>query len=419
LRLWPKLFKGFREVKVFFISLSLIVLFFIAAIFFGIYLRSDALMFETIRDEARSYFDLILQTRIWNAQHGGVYVEKKEGVGSNLYLKEVGIEPDIVCSNNRVLTMRNPALMTKEISQLIGKRSGVRFHITSLKPINSENSPDRFERDALLEFEGGKKEVSSVDRTIVPPLFRYMAPLSVEQSCLACHERQGYKVGDIRGGISVTIPLGGLEEKMRTNRIMLMLLLIFTVVLLMSTLYYMVWRLVLRLHESRKKLRHISITDELTGLRNRRYIMGRLGEEFQRARRIEKSLGVIMLDLDNCKQLNDLYGHQFGDVILRAVAKRMQSSLRDYDLVGRIGGEEFLIVSPDSDIEETGRIAERMRTIIRDEPIGDGSKEMTVTVSAGITMLRDEDRGIDALLRRADKALYRAKQEGRDRVASS
>lgn len=414
--IWPKPFKGFEEVRVFLISLSLIIAFFISLIFLGIYFRSNKLLLDTVREQARSYFELIVQTRIWNAQYGSVYVEKKAGVQSNRYLTEIGIEPDVSCEGNRVFTMKNPALMTREISLLTGAKSGVKFHITSLKPINPENAPDDFEREALQRFEKGAREIWLVDSKPEAPLYRYMAPLFVEQACLACHAQQGYRKGEIRGGISVSIPLGKLNHTMRTNRFMVILLSALTIILLLVIIYAMAWKLVVKLRDSQRQLKHMSITDELTGLRNRRYIMERLGEEFQRARREEHPLGLIMLDLDFFKQLNDTYGHRFGDLVLKEVASRMRAGIREYDLLGRIGGEEFLIVAPDSDREETVSIAERVRALVKGEPIGDETAMVNVTVSAGVSILRDDDRNIDIMFSRTDNALYEAKQRGRDRV---
>lgn len=409
-------FEDFGEVRVFLISLSLIIALFISVIFLGVYLRGNTLLLETVRDEARSYFGLIVQTRLWNAKYGGVYVEKHGDIQSNQFLKDVGIEPDIKCEHNRVFTMRNPALMTKEISQLTGAVNGVRFHITSLQPIDPQNTPDLFEEESLKKFERGIKEVWKLDRTTTSPLFRYMAPLYVDESCLGCHKSQGYKVGDVRGGISVNIPLGELDLKMKTNKVIITVLLIITIMILLLILYFMVWKLVSRLQESQKQLKQLSVTDELTGLRNRRYIMERLEDEFQRARRTGKPMGLIMLDLDFFKQINDMHGHQFGDLVLKAVASRMRSSIREYDLLGRVGGEEFFIVSPEAEVEETLGIAERIRELVRGEAISDGKREVNITISAGVTMLKEHDRDIDVLFSRADSALYSAKQQGRDRV---
>ncbi len=175
-------------------------------------------------------------------------------------------------------------------------------------------------------------------------------------------------------------------------------------------------KLVKRLNEAQTHLRHVAITDELTGLRNRRFIIERLEEEFQRSKRSGRPLGLIMLDIDRFKQINDVYGHIFGDVVLRVVASRMRSILRKHDLLGRVGGEEFLVVCPDSSLDDTVVVAERIRTIINKETIGDGVNEVQVALSAGVTMLSVADDSADSVYSRADTALYKAKGEGRNRV---
>jgi diguanylate cyclase (GGDEF)-like protein len=417
LRLWPKPFKGFEEVTGFLISLIVVISLFISTIFIGIYLRSNGLLLDTVREQARSYFELIVQTRLWNAQYGSVYVEKKAGVQSNPYLRQVGIEPDVTCEGDRKFTMRNPALMTREISLITGTKNGVKFHITSLKPLNPENAPDSFEQGALHQFDKGVKEVWLFDRGGALPVYRYMAPLIVEHACIPCHQQEGYREGEVRGGISVTIPLAELDHTMATNKLMIIALSVLTIFLLIFIVYIRVRNLVSRLRESQRQLEHMSVTDELTGLRNRRYIMERLREEFQRARREEHPLGLIVLDLDLFKKVNDTYGHGFGDTVLKTAASRMKSGIREYDLLGRIGGEEFLIVAPDSAREETVWIAERVRDLIKGEPIGDGITSVKITISAGVTILEPYDQNIDVFFSRADNALYLAKEQGRDRVA--
>jgi len=176
-------------------------------------------------------------------------------------------------------------------------------------------------------------------------------------------------------------------------------------------------KLVKRLNEAQTHLKHMAITDDLTGLRNRRYITERLEEEFQRAKRTRGlKLSLIMLDIDHFKQINDVHGHLFGDVVLRVIASRVRASLRKHDILGRVGGEEFLVICPGSTLEETVIVAERIRNVINSDAIGDGIKEVTVALSAGVTALLDHDGTSDRLFSRADTALYKAKEEGRNRV---
>ena len=415
---WPKPFQYFKDVRIFLITVSVVVTIFIAATYLLRYLTVNELLIQTVRHEATSYAQLIVLTRHWNARYGGVYVEKKTGVESNPYLKELGVDPDVRTTDGRVMTLRNPAIMTREISELARKENSVGFHMISLKNLNPENRPDDFERTALERFAQGAREHWQLDRSEGKAVFRYVLPLVVENACLTCHRRQGYKQGDIRGGVSVTIPAEGLVTQMRTNRNQIVIDVIVTIGILLAMLYFLTWKLVGRLDETQKRLKHIAVTDDLTGIKNRRHIMEQMNKEYQRAVRTGETLSLMIFDIDHFKRVNDSFGHAFGDKVLRAVAQEMQDSLRSYDLLGRIGGEEFLIASPGSTLDEAAGLAERIRQKIKDRTISDSIQEITVTVSAGVTSLSEQDASADAILQRADEALYLAKQRGRDRVVS-
>lgn len=415
---WPKPFKYFKDVRIFLITVSAVVTIVMSAIYLLRYLTVNELLIETVRHEATSYAQLIALTRHWNARYGGVYVEKKPGVESNPYLKELGVDPDVRTADGRVLTLRNPAIMTREISELARKENTVGFHMISLKNLNPDNQPDDFEREALKRFEQGEREHWRIDRSGGKPVFRYVRSLIVEEPCLQCHRRQGYNQGDIRGGVSIMLPAEGLVARMRTNRNQIVIDVIVTIGILLALLYFLAWKLVGRLDETQKRLKHIAVTDELTGLKNRRHIMEQMNKEYQRAARTGGTLSLILLDIDNFKKVNDGYGHAFGDRVLQAVAQEMQAGLRSYDLLGRIGGEEFLIASPGSTLDDAAGLAERIRQMIKGRKISDRTREITVTVSAGVTSLSEQDASADAILQRADEALYMAKQEGRDRVVS-
>jgi two-component system cell cycle response regulator len=175
-------------------------------------------------------------------------------------------------------------------------------------------------------------------------------------------------------------------------------------------------KLVKKLNEAQTHLKHMAITDDLTGLRNRRYIVERLDEECERARRTGHPLSLIMLDIDHFKEINDRHGHLFGDVVLRVVAARIKSILRKHDIVGRVGGEEFLIICPESSIDETLIVAERIRMLINEETIGDGVNEVMVALSAGVTEITKSDTTSDRIFSRVDRALYKAKEAGRNKV---
>ena len=158
---------------------------------------------------ARNMFRMVVLTRAWNAQHGGVYVPVDERVQPNPYLDHP--RRDLTTTDGQQLTMVNPAFMTRLISELAEQQSGAVFHITSLKPIRPANQPDDWEQKALESFERGDPELLEVIAEGQGKQMRYMAPLLVTQPCMACHEQQGYQVGDIRGGISVSVPFAPIE----------------------------------------------------------------------------------------------------------------------------------------------------------------------------------------------------------------
>ncbi len=411
---WISLLKYFKPVRFFIIMLGIIISVSIVTIFIGIYYSNRNMIIQTLKGEAASYFDLILKAREWNALHSGVYILKKPGMESNPYLKKLGIEPDITAKDGRVLTLRNPALMTKEISALTLKEEGTTFRITSLRLINPENAPDPFERAAMVSFEQGAKEAWKIEARGDKMFFRLIKPLYIQQGCLNCHK--DYKLGDIRGGISISIPFDEISRQLKESRTRVIFYSAFTLLLLLGTLITMSSSMVRKLDAMQERLREVSITDELTGARNRRFIMERLAEEFQMAKRTGSPMTAIMLDLDHFKKINDTYGHPFGDVVLKTVAQRIKARLRAYDVFGRYGGEEFLIISPRTPLEDGATLADRILDVIRAEKVGDGTNEITVSASIGVSVYSEADEGSEALLQRVDRALYRAKDEGRSRV---
>ncbi len=163
-------------------------------------------------------------------------------------------------------------------------------------------------------------------------------------------------------------------------------------------------------------------TDVLTGLPNRRTVLEALVHEHARITRsaphlTNPGLTIAVLDIDHFKRINDTLGHQAGDDVLRQFAQRLQSRLRPYDIAGRTGGEEFLVVFPDTNLTDGLMAAERLRAAIGGSPFTASDKPLPVTVSIGIATLHGAMEGVDALIARADAALYEAKAAGRDRVS--
>jgi two-component system cell cycle response regulator len=164
----------------------------------------------------------------------------------------------------------------------------------------------------------------------------------------------------------------------------------------------------------------MAITDALTGLHNRRYMESHLATLAEQAATRGKPLALMILDIDYFKSINDNYGHDAGDDVLREFAVRVRKSIRGIDLACRYGGEEFVIVMPETDLHVAGMVAERLRRSIAGEPfaIHKGTKRIEVTISIGLTTLEQKGEAVADVLKRADTALYRAKHDGRNRVVS-
>ena len=176
-----------------------------------------------------------------------------------------------------------------------------------------------------------------------------------------------------------------------------------------------------RLRDSMQLSIEMAITDALTGLYNRRYMESHLGSLIEQAAARGKPLAALVLDIDYFKSVNDNYGHDAGDDVLREFAIRMRKSIRGIDLACRYGGEEFVIVMPETDMAVATTVAERLRRRIAAEPfsIAQGATAIEVTISIGISTLDPAGDNATKLLKRADQALYRAKSDGRNRVVTA
>jgi len=168
-------------------------------------------------------------------------------------------------------------------------------------------------------------------------------------------------------------------------------------------------------------LEHENITDPLMGIYNRRYLDRRLEEEYSRAQRYGLPLSLLMVDIDHFKQVNDRYGHQVGDLVLKYLSQLILHAVRESDIVARYGGEELLIISPNTTAASAAALAERLRQHIETHDLVVTSEanhrlEIRITVSVGVATLGQGEIGCICLVQQVDEALYRAKQDGRNRV---
>ncbi|MEM8752348.1 MAG: diguanylate cyclase [Pseudomonadota bacterium] len=172
------------------------------------------------------------------------------------------------------------------------------------------------------------------------------------------------------------------------------------------------------MHLACRELQELASTDPLTGLANRREFMTILDNEIKRHRRFHAPFAVAMLDIDHFKSVNDTYGHDVGDEVLKTLASRLTDSLRAYDVVGRLGGEEFAVIFPSTEFADGASICERLLGRIRDEPIETAAGPLQITASVGMTSSMTANANGRDYLKKADELLYLAKGSGRDRLAA-
>lgn len=402
-----------RSFRRFSASLTILALCGVTAAFTGFAARTRHLERSQMLARARAEFASLMLVRNWNMEHGGVWVSRRPGVEST----SLADEPAVETTDGRTLVLRSHAEMTREIADLSRSNGATVFHLTSLRPLNPKNRPDAAERDALQAFAQGERERYWIETRAGQTTFHYMGRLLVEASCLPCHTRQGYQVGEVRGGLALAFNVENVARRISTDLAMTAAAGLLVFLALIGPVALLLRRLRVQLKELRRQIEDAATTDSLTGLANRRYLMERFAEELERHQRLRRGMGCILLDIDHFKAVNDRHGHLAGDEVLRATAAAAHRAVRPYDIVGRWGGEELMVLLPEADLALASQVAGRLRELVAGEVRagGAGQGERPVTVSLGVTCSRDDDVP-ETVIARADQALYRAKQNGRNRV---
>jgi signal transduction histidine kinase len=385
----------------------------ICAVMLGMAYKQDQMLRQQTYEHATALFDLVVLTRRWSSEHGGVYVRKRPGMHSNPYL----VNPDISDLDGKVYTLKNPALMTREISEYAQIAKGFTLHITSLKLKNPANEPDHWEKEVLEAFDLGETERAEVEKIDGRLRYRLMKPLLVEESCLACHADQGYAVGDVRGGISVSLPFDTTAFALRKNYMGMVTVAIVLLILFVLSLYFLIWRLMNRLALQKAELTRLNETkDKFMGmaahdLRNPLVVVTGLTQALRK--KITDAGQTRILDeiLSSASRMSSLVNDLLDLASIRN--GRLRIKLREVDVAelirtsvdcNRVIGQQKNITIFHDVAEDVGTVRldpERMRQVI-DNLTGNACKYSepgtTVTVGAekkdGRLVIRVVDQGI-------------------------
>ncbi|MES9874681.1 MAG: diguanylate cyclase [Candidatus Sedimenticola sp. 6PFRAG7] len=379
----------------------------VASSFLGFTFRTNALFDTLLLEEARAFQKEVSLVRSWIRDHGGVYVRSGD--------RAQGAKRQIVDQDGEVLLQRNTSEVTQELSQLSREKGIVQFGSTSLAPLNPTNKPDDFERKGLMRFSEGEKEVYGFELVKGKQVFRYMSPLVTRKKCLNCHTDGSFQTGRVDSAMTFSIPADSINHEKHLNRVWMTLSGIGVIVLISISIWLLARRFIRQLADADRLMERLAAEDVLTGLLNRRMGMERLKTEIARCKRGGRPLSLAMLDIDHFKRVNDTMGHSAGDEGLRALADIIRSNLREYDIAFRYGGEEFVLVLPDTPAHQAMNVAERLRAAVEcNKIIISGQEHLSFTISIGVEQLH-ADMEMETLMGHADDALYAAKKSGRNR----
>lgn len=363
----------------------------------AVQIRTESALLAGAREEANTCVALVRTARTWT------FEQSVDASSSSI---------------ERAEAMRDADRMVREMADEARGRGGVEFHLTAAHPLNKANAPDSWERPGLQALANGRAQYEEITGAQPSRMLRLLRPLVGGKSCLRCHEASGQGTRQIIGAISVSVPLKSQDALLRRSALWLSGLWVIVTMGLTAMTIVLVYRLASRLEAGEERLREMAMTDPLTGVYNRRAVFELLTSEIERTRRQKSRLGVVAVDLDHFKIVNDTYGHAAGDEVLKEAVRRMQSSIRSYDVLGRVGGEEFIVVAPEIEADELAMLAERMRRSVGDTPIPiNVTTTVVVTASLGYALLH-EGGDADTLTRRADTAVYAAKAAGRNTTAA-
>jgi diguanylate cyclase (GGDEF)-like protein len=374
---------------------------------------------EQAHSQANAAIQKDMAYRALVSQVGGIYIPIGRGIEPNPHLAHLP-HRDISTSDNLQLTLVNSSYFVRLVHDIeagLGS-DALRGHVTSEHPLRAENAPDKWEHQALQRLKKGEKEVSGMISMENGDFYRLIKPRHAQASCLSCHTNGHYKLGDIMGGISVSIPLAPL--KAARNGHMIILAIGHALMWLFGVL--IVYFGYTRIKKRESALQHGAYHDALTGLPNRMHLQESLDEALIKSAESGQHGALLLFDLDHFKNINDSLGHHVGDAILKVTAQRLRHELGKNDLAARLGGDEFIVLlsnlGSDAEIANSRcqSIARRIhKTLCDNYHVFDF--ELHITPSIGIALYPQQGETSDVLLKHADTAMYESKAIGRNQVS--
>ncbi len=348
--------------------------------------------------------------RKWSTRHGGVYVKPSERTPPSPSLANLP-NRDLVTRDGTQLTLMNPAYMMRQMTQEFEELYGIKGKVTGKLQLNSINKPDPWQLKVLNLFESENlSEYVEETRINGEPFIRYMRPLYMEEGCIQCHGVLGFKVGDLRGGVSVSVPLAPYISSAQSTQqgVLAAHLVIWLIAIITISFFIFVIRRLLKQSE------FDALHDELTQLSHIKLFRNRVDQRLSQYHRYQDcNFTVCIIDLDSFKHVNDVHGHHVGDQLLVELATRFRKLLRSGDTIARWGGDEFIFLLDNTkDVHKAIKVIERIRLVLR-EPICINSLRIFTDASIGICISESRYGSADEMIRDADLAMFKAKEAGK------
>lgn len=404
--------KGFKPLRSAKLLLGLIVVIFVMSISFvfaGNYFCKHEALFLLAEKSAKTEFETVKSQLKWHLKKKGLF-----GWG----ITDSGKTSQDLPNEGEDLSLIKlpPCKLAREVLQYKTESSnGCEYKFSSPQPLNLNNMTNSFEQNALLQFKQGRKFVSRKLTEIPGTRYQVVFPIKSENSCLSCHTISS-EYDNLLGTFSVVYDMDKWSKNapsLTKQTVALTLLLIAAMVII---IYLFTQKTYATKVTVKTKTRNAT-ADTLTGLLNRTALFEFIEREIMRARRFKDKLCLVLIDIDHFSQINDRYGSKMGDAVLIATSQILESQVREYDIIGRSGSNEFLLLLPQTSMEIAKEICSRLITMTEKTPVTCESHTTPVTVSTGLVEFRaEENEDIDMFIRRAKGALSNAKANGGNRM---